>query len=309
MTIPVLPTLDRTSPTFRADTDAFFGSQLPAFSAALNPEIERINQIGAGSFAATSGDTLTISLGTVSLAIEAGKGFSPGQPVMIARTAAPGDYMTGQVLSYDRSTGAMQVDVTLINVTGAHTGWSVSIVSILSALQLDSIIVLTSGTSWTCPDGVKKVRGYVEGGSGGGGGGNGSTLAAGAGGGGGGAMFIATVMPGQSYTYVIGGGGAGATVSGGTGSLGGSTTITIGGVSYTGDGGGGGEGSNQGRGGDGGSGSGVGAMFVRGVTGDSSPSHGSSGGRSAFGFGVGGRASLSSGMQGSPGRITLELYK
>ena len=36
MPITTLPTLDRTSPTFRADVDTFFGSQLPAFATEAN---------------------------------------------------------------------------------------------------------------------------------------------------------------------------------------------------------------------------------------------------------------------------------
>jgi hypothetical protein len=49
MTIPVLPSLDRNSPTFRDEVDTFFGTQLPAFSSALDdvmPDIQTAAAIG-----------------------------------------------------------------------------------------------------------------------------------------------------------------------------------------------------------------------------------------------------------------------
>ena len=43
MPITTLPTLDRTSPTFRADVDTFFGSQLPAFATEANALETNVN--------------------------------------------------------------------------------------------------------------------------------------------------------------------------------------------------------------------------------------------------------------------------
>jgi len=302
MTIPNLPLLDPFSPTFRGDVDAFFGGQIQATINAINPEIERINQIGAGAFTATSSTSLTIvAPGTINLTINTGKSFVPGQFVIVARTASPGDYMAGQVVSYNAGTGAMVVNATASSGSGAHSGWTVSVTSIVSALELDSIIVLTSGTSWTVPDGVRKVVGYVEGASGSGGVGNG-TIAGAGGGGGGGVKFVADVTPGAVYPIAI----AAAPTNGG----GGSSSITIDGQVYQADGG------DKGSGGGGAPGNGVGGenrIAFRGNAGHSPAPSGSGlplGGTSAFGGSIGGVGVLSgSPGKGGAGRIVLELYK
>lgn len=315
MTIPALPALDRTSPTFRTDVDTFFATQLPAFSAALDPEIERLNAVGYGSYNASSTTSLTIGTGSKSLTVETGKGYVVGQAVLIASTAGPTNYMTGQVTSYNSGTGALVVNVTATGGSGTVAAWTVSVTALSAGgggVSPYSIVELTSGTSWTCPAGVTKLVGYVEGGCGGGASGNGSTISGGGGGGGGGVQFIASVSPGTSYTYAIGAGGAGASGPNSYGDNGGSTSITIGAVTYTGSGGGGG--AQLGLGGAGGySGYGTGGgLSVRGNYGAST--NGTSnvaqyGGRSAFGCGQGGTGGPGGGSYGTAGRITLELYK
>lgn len=131
MTIPTLPPLERTSPSFAADLDTFFLTQLPATIPAFNAEMERVNQFAFGSYSATSTTSLTVGTGSKSLTIEAGKGFTLGQPVLIASTAAPSTYMNGQVVAYDSATGAMTVNVTSISGGGAAAVWSVSVSSVL----------------------------------------------------------------------------------------------------------------------------------------------------------------------------------
>lgn len=314
MTIPALPALDRTSPTFKTDVDTFFSSQLPAFSAALDPEIERLNAVGYGSYNATSTTSLTIGTGSKSLTIETGKGYVAGQAVLIVSTAGPTNFMTGQVTSYNSGTGALVVSVTATGGSGTVAAWTISVTALSAGggVSPDSIVTLTSGTSWTCPAGVTKLVGYVEGGCGGGASGNGSSISGGGGGGGGGVRFIASVSPGTSYTYAIGAGGTGASSSYADGNNGGNTSMTIGAATYIGTGGSGGaQIGNGGAGGDPGGGSGTG-MLVSGSHGASTngatsvPQHG---GRSAFGYGRGGQGRAANGSAGTAGRITLELYK
>lgn len=310
MAIPLPPAAPSPlSATFGTDALAFT-QWMHAFGTALPDEIARLNGLGVGAFTASSATSMTIGTGSKSLTIETGKGFAVGQVLMLASTASPTNYMTGQVTSYNSGTGALEVNVTSAAGSGTIAAWTVSVTAVVAGggVSPDSIVVLTSGTSWTCPAGVTKVVGRVEGGCGGGGGGNGSLTAA-AGGGGGGVMFVAGVTPGTAYTYAIGAGGAGATATNGWGATGGSTTMTISGVTYTGTGGGGGGGGNSGPGGTGGNGSGDGAMPVLGHAGNAASSHGTSGGTSAFGFGVGGTSAASYGNAGSGGRIVLELYK
>jgi hypothetical protein len=115
--------------------------------------------------------------------------------------------------------------------------------------------ILTSGTSYTTPAGCNSV--YVElVGGGGGSGGRDSSSNSGGGGGGGYCAKFATVSPSTSYTIAIGlAGTAGASGASGNGGAGGSTTITIGGTTYTATGGSGSNGSSatSGNGGAGGS--------------------------------------------------------
>lgn len=129
MTIPALPSLDRTSATFKTDLDAFFLTQLPATIPAFNAEMERVNQFAFGSYSATSSTSLTIGTGTQSLVVEAGKSFVIGQPLLIANSAAPANWMHGQVTSYNATSGALVVSVTTIQGSGTASAWSVSVTS------------------------------------------------------------------------------------------------------------------------------------------------------------------------------------
>lgn len=333
MTIPALPSLDRTSATFKTDLDTFFLTQLPATIPAFNAEIERVNQFAFGSYSATSSTSLTIGTGSKSLTIEAGKGFTIGQPVLIASTAAPSNYMSGQVTAYNSGTGAMTVNVTAIGGSGTVASWAVSVSAVVLAtapslsqrtitgtdtliasdqgklincsgtftlsvtaattlgdgwwcyvrntgtgtVTLDpsgaetvdgvasgpvrdtillacngtaftavkigpfsTIEILTSGTTWPCPLGVRRAR--VRGCGGGGGGGRSSDLAEGSPGAGGGYFEgIYSMTPGTAYTYAIGAAGVKASATGAAGTAGGSTSITINSVTLTGNGGGAGQ--------------------------------------------------------------------
>jgi len=335
MTIPLLPPLERTSPTFAADLDAFFLTQLPATIPAFNAEMERVNNFAFGSYSATSTTSLSIGTGSKSLTIETGKGFTIGQPVLIASTAAPSNYMNGQVTAYNSTTGAMTVNVTNIGGSGTIASWAVSVSAVVLAtapslaqrtitgadtliasdqgklincsgtftlavtaaatlgngwwcyvrdtgtgvITLDpngsetvdgvtsgqvrdtillacngtsftaikvgpfSVIdVLTSGTSWTAPLGVRRAR--VRGTGGGGGGGRGATdtnVDIGCGGGGAGTFDVTVpISPGTAYTYAIGAAGTAAAAGNTPGNAGGATTLTVNGTTYTANGGSGG---------------------------------------------------------------------
>lgn len=316
MSIPLAPTVPNpNSPSFA--TDAYpFTQWMATVGPAIDAESARINAIGFGAYSASSTTSLTIAMGSQSLTVETGKGYVAGQALLIASTAGPTNYMVGQVTSYNISTGALVVNVTATGGSGTVAAWTVSVSAIVAGggVSPDSIVVLTSGTSWTCPAGVTKVIGRVEGGSGGGGGGNGSGYSGGGGGGGGGVYFISTVIPGTAYTYSIGAGGTGAGATSLPGGAGGLTSITIGGVSFNGNGGYGGGAGAGGPGGLGGSGSagaaGAGQWFTQlGTPGSNSIYYSAVGGISAFGGGIGGTGYLGSGVAGTMGRIVLELYK
>lgn len=102
----------------------------------------------------------------------------------------------------------------------------------------DSIVVLTSGTTWTCPEGVKLAYVRLVGGCGGGAvksassGGSGAT--------GGEIEALVTLTPGTTYNYSVGAGGAESTILNTNGNSGGSTTITFGSDTFSVTGGSGG---------------------------------------------------------------------
>ena len=84
------------------------------------------------------------------------------------------------------------------------------------------------GTStWLCPAGITKVDVYGRGAGGGGGGSTSGGAAYAAGGGGGGAYFTGTftVVPGTTYTIVVGNSGTQGSSAGSGGGVGGSTTF------------------------------------------------------------------------------------
>lgn len=103
--------------------------------------------------------------------------------------------------------------------------------------------VLTSGTSWTAPAGVTKIKVYATGGGGGASvtySGSSTWWQGASGAGGGTAIKIFTVVPSTSYTYAIGTGGTSPSTAATNGNAGGNTTFTVGGTTITGGGGAGG---------------------------------------------------------------------
>lgn len=77
---------------------------------------------------ATSTTSVLIGTGSKSLTVQTGKAFVVGQPVMIARTSAPGTtWMAGNVTSYTSGTGALVVDVVWTRGSGTFTDWTVSL--------------------------------------------------------------------------------------------------------------------------------------------------------------------------------------
>lgn len=127
MTIPTLPPLERTSPSFAADLDTFFAINLPATIPAFNAEIARINGIGFGSYSGNSTTSLVSGPGSKTFTVETGKSFTSGQYLMAASVSSPSVFMSGQVTSYDPLTGALVLSVT--DTGGAGTtkaDWSIA---------------------------------------------------------------------------------------------------------------------------------------------------------------------------------------
>lgn len=146
MSIDNLPPLLPSSPTFQADVDDFFAVKLPASTAQLNVEFERINTLGFGAYTATSTTSLAVSVASKALTIQTGKGFVGGQPVQIARTSDPaGTYMSGVVDSYDSGTGALVVVVSRAVGTGTFTNWTISVTSSSPGSGAEQFVYINQG--------------------------------------------------------------------------------------------------------------------------------------------------------------------
>lgn len=162
MPIPTLPTPPaRSRPATFADEGDTFLAALPAWGVAVEArgaqveaEADQValdaaqvaadkiavaaDRVAADASAAsavnspgTNGASTTstaVGAGAKSITVQTGKNFVVGQPVMIARTSAPGTtWMAGNVTSYDSGTGALVVNVVWTNGSGTFTDWTVSL--------------------------------------------------------------------------------------------------------------------------------------------------------------------------------------
>jgi hypothetical protein len=120
-TLPTPPS--RQSPSdFSAKADALLGA-LPTFVSEVNAVAVAMN---LNATSATSVTELTIGTGSQSLTVDAAKSFLPGMSVKIARTAAPSNWMHGDVTSYNSGTGALVVNVLQTQGSGTFTDWTIT---------------------------------------------------------------------------------------------------------------------------------------------------------------------------------------
>ncbi|MCP4595771.1 hypothetical protein [Neptuniibacter sp.] len=119
----------------RSDDPDLFASKSDAFVAALTQFVTQANTLAANvnlaaaapGMSATSTTSLTVGTGAQSLTVETGKQFVPGMSVVIAFSADTTNRMVGTVQSYNDSTGALDVDITLVEGSGTHADWVISL--------------------------------------------------------------------------------------------------------------------------------------------------------------------------------------
>lgn len=189
MAITALPSLDRTSATFKTELDTFFLTSLPTFS--IEAEAARLAIVASEAAAAASASTATTQAGTATtqagnaltsannsaasassalnapgtsatsttstaigtgsktVTIQTGKAFAVGQTVVLASAANVANQMIGQITAHNSGTGSLTVNVSATGGSGTYTDWVVS----LSALN--------AGTSvtWT---GLQTFTGYAD---------------------------------------------------------------------------------------------------------------------------------------------------
>lgn len=106
MAITPLPTLDRTSSTFRTDVDTFFGSLLPTFSTQVNSVVAEVNE-------ATAGVDQKVTAAQNAASTAQGAAAAAGAVMWTAGTYAVSDvrYSPSNFQTYRRKTdGASTVD-------------------------------------------------------------------------------------------------------------------------------------------------------------------------------------------------------
>jgi hypothetical protein len=134
MALPTISTLP-TAPAV-SDDSATFNTRAFALVAALSTLVSELNSYGAAlpatvtgtDFSATSTTSLTIGTGSKALTVQTGKQFQIGQPVRIAYTVTPSNYMDGQVTAYNSSTGALTVSVSSVGGAGTQADWTISLI-------------------------------------------------------------------------------------------------------------------------------------------------------------------------------------
>lgn len=137
---PAAPSRNAPS-TFSALADAFL-AWFAVFVIQLNAVVLAMNWNALTSTSTTSD---TIALGSTSLTVDASKGYLPGHSVKIARTAAPSNWMHGDVTSYNSGTGALVVNVTTISGSGTFTDWTVTF-----SAPISPGLAITPGKTITC---------------------------------------------------------------------------------------------------------------------------------------------------------------
>lgn len=126
--LPTAPALTDDSQTFNDRAFAVWGA-LPTTIADINGWASDLPSVITGTdFSATSTTSLTIGIASKTLTVQTGKQFQIGQPVRIAFTTTPANYMDGQVTAYNSGTGSLTVNVTAVGGAGTQALWTIALI-------------------------------------------------------------------------------------------------------------------------------------------------------------------------------------
>lgn len=133
MTLPLISTLPPApsrldSPSdFVPKADAMLGS-LPALVSEINLWSAALPaNITGTDFSGTSTTSTLIGTGAKVFTASTGKQWQIGQPIRVAYTTTPANYMDGQVTAYNSSTGSLSVNVTSVGGSGTQALWTISL--------------------------------------------------------------------------------------------------------------------------------------------------------------------------------------
>lgn len=112
----------------------------------LYPFIVETSTLLGLSTETTSVTSNSISVGTKTFTVEAGKGFIAGQSLSIAYTTTPTNRMFAVVTSYNSTTGELVVEVQAIEGSGTYTAWSIALAfnGVIGTDQIDDDAVTTA---------------------------------------------------------------------------------------------------------------------------------------------------------------------
>lgn len=133
--LPDPPSRGNAPEVFIARADAFLGA-LPAFGAQANAlavyfdeQVAAVEDIvSSAGYSGTSTSAIVIGTGSKSFFTQANLSFVPGVYVSLADSAAPTvNGMIGTVTAYNRTSGAMTVNVSVVKGAGEKSSWSLSL--------------------------------------------------------------------------------------------------------------------------------------------------------------------------------------
>ena len=110
-------------------------NQTRGISSTIRSEFELIQDafddvaaaIDIGAASGTSTSSLTVGTGSQAFTIEAARAFFPGQSVVLAYNVTPTTQMTGTITSYNSTTGAVVMNVTVTSGSGTYADWTLSL--------------------------------------------------------------------------------------------------------------------------------------------------------------------------------------
>ncbi len=158
MTVPLysgtVPNPVQQQPEFDTNTQEFI-DYIANLAPALNDFATTINSADTTSTSTTS---VAIGTGSKTFSVEPGKSYVLGMSLKIANTVT--NYMVGDVISYNLSTGALVVNVVATSGTGTYASWTISLGfgGIIDTVQggtgltdpgPSGNLLTSNGTTWT----------------------------------------------------------------------------------------------------------------------------------------------------------------
>lgn len=145
-----------------------FANKADALLAALPDFVDDCNALeGSLQMVATTGtstSTLTVGVGSKTIATQTGKAWFVGGFVFVASASNPANIMQGQVTSYDTVTGTLVVAVVSFGGSGSASNWLIGLAGIpVTQVSRYSTAELVLSMSTTAPPGTLAANGQTIG--------------------------------------------------------------------------------------------------------------------------------------------------